>query len=334
MIMKNEHSPQLNRILTVILACLLLAGLASAEQTRLTGPVSGFVFDAHAGAIRPVIGVAGSAYLGGALVEGVELASFSPDGKRVLAAIDGNWMLGSWNVQGLSWTRLSDGALEPERIAWSDSGEAVAAYSGSGRLWLWQDAGEGLRASELGEVPAGKLTAMAVSDAGSLLIGVEGAAGGGVYLLTPGEQTRLLLSAARPSGLAFSRDGADLFVTDRDRNELIQIRDYRGAAAAALFANRNLGLSDPVAVSLSADRKGLLVANSGTRTLAMYELASGALTGVIELDFEPTRLELLGGSSLLLLNSRAGLQEPLRVLETGPEPAVYFIPAESSPVED
>jgi hypothetical protein len=133
-----------------------------------------------------------------------------------------------------------------------------------------------------------------------------------------------------PSGIALTGSGRNLYVADRARQEILEIRNYDDGAEVVLFAGEALGISDPVGVSRSADGRSLIVAGGAQRSLLIYDLTSSSLSTRIDLDFEPSRIERLGEGSLYLLNSRGEQNNILEVLQAGPSPAVYFVPAQST----
>ena len=342
----------------MLMLLVAAAGLA-AQSVPVGGPVAGAVFDGHARAIRPMLGAPGGSYLGDALAGSIDLAGISPDGKLALAAADGNlFLLRGLDTGAPTWIRLAQAAANPDRIAWNRTSTAAAVCSG-GRLRLWRDLDETPpatvepdsnpraasrrlrsgakltpRATDLGDLSAlgGRVTVLAVDAAGAVLAGVEDAEAGGLYRLSSEGEPVLLARMTSPGGIVFANADSGLFVTDRGRQEILEIRDFRDGADVVLFANRNRGVCDPVAVALSRDGKTLLVASGSGRNLTRYDVQSRSLIDQIDLDFEPSRLAPLPGGSLYLLNSRGGRDEVLRVLEEGPNPAVYFGPAASAAV--
>lgn len=294
---------------------LLAAAVFAADISRLEGPVSGFVFDREQRAVRPVVGVPGAAYLGDALAEGIDFASVSPDGKVAVAIKDARLYAVSGFNSEVSWTPIDSAIDSLDRAAWS--GSTVAIYSASRqRVEVWR---------ALGDVPE-QVTAADISDLGSvvaLAAGDRAAAvateDGAVYVIREGS-SRLAARVTRPGGIAIS--GNDLFVTDRDRNEVLRIANYVEAGDAVLFANEARGVTDPVAVAVARGR--VLVASGSDRNIVIYDANSGAQTGRLDVDFEPARIDALYGS-LFVLNAGGG--EPLQVLDAGETPAVYFVPA-------
>jgi len=74
-----------------------------------------------------------------------------------------------------------------------------------------------------------------------------------------------------------------------------------------------------------------LVADASGRSIAAYELASRIRTASVDLDFAPSRFDLVSGTSLFLL-SAGSATDPLQVLDAA-RLAVYFIPLPAAPVE-
>ena len=78
----------------ILFSLLLVAALGlPAQEGGLGGPVSGLVFDARAGAIRPVLGVPGGAHLGVASASGLSWATAAPSGKLALGFSEGRLLL-------------------------------------------------------------------------------------------------------------------------------------------------------------------------------------------------------------------------------------------------
>src|SRR5438093_11232816 len=70
---------------------LLLAPAAALPQdgAPVSGPVAGFVLDSERHALRPILGVPGSSYLGPAVMPEVDYAAVSPDAGSALVVSAG-----------------------------------------------------------------------------------------------------------------------------------------------------------------------------------------------------------------------------------------------------
>src|SRR5438874_1999780 len=124
--------------LDMISKTLLLAGacalMALGQDSRMSGPVPGFVFHSPTRSIRPIIGVPGSAYLGPMVAPDFDAASVSPLGKSALATRGGQLFF----VQGLDSgdppaTPIEGAISGVDRFAWSQDGLSAAVYSADSR---------------------------------------------------------------------------------------------------------------------------------------------------------------------------------------------------------
>jgi hypothetical protein len=299
-------------------AVMLLCAAAFAQDTRITGPNSGFVFDSQTQELRPIRGIVGAAYLAAPVLSGADAASVSPDGVFAVASRGGQLEL-IRNVDSDSPQSQALGEAPGDSLDFSWSEDAVAVVSRAARqaqVWNKIHSAPALAASyDLSSI-RGEIRAV-LFDGERIAI----AAKGGVYLAASGS-VQLLAELDSPAGLA--RDGGDLYVANAAANEIWQIHDYASSAAPMLFAGERDGVSTPVGVQVS--RRRLLVASAESRSVTAFDLASRQAVGRVDLEFSPTRLEALGSRPLALLNQPAS-GEPLWVLDTGDAFAAYFVPA-------
>ncbi len=123
-----------NRSLVSLLC--LAAPLALAQQGRVEGPVTGYVFDGQAQVLRPVLGIPGASVLGDPVNLGAGLASgaVSPRLDSVIAvATDGTFHIYTLNAGAASEVPANGIPFVPERVVFSPTGSAAALYGG-GRI--------------------------------------------------------------------------------------------------------------------------------------------------------------------------------------------------------
>lgn len=333
---------------------LAVAGGLTAQSGSLRGPLAGYVYDHAERAIRPIMGVPGASYLDQPVVSELDFASVSPHGDSALVvAAKQLYLLTGLGTGQPRWQPLEKAGVS--LAAWSEDANSAVVYcaeSGTMRLWSGLDAGapsgsparlsprgrsgggrqgggqDGPRRVELVglEQRGGVVRAVAVNNRGQVVAGVADDAAGGLYLLNHSLAPRLIASIERPGGVVLAGNGADLYAADRGRSEVLEIRNFAGAADIVQFAGPDRGVRDPVAVGVSRDGGSLLVA-SAERTLTTFNLASRSPTARIELDFEPTALGRLGGGELWLLNSRESSGGVLRMATDEGRPRVYFVPS-------
>ncbi len=279
----------------------------------LSGPVSGAVFHSGSRAIRPILGVPGSSYLGDAIASGLDAAAVSPNHKLAIALRDGRAVIFSGMDEASPMETGLDAISGADRLFWSSDSTVAGLYSSkSGAVQTWRNGG--LRKPGM---ISGNVLALAVDGAGRVYAGVEG---DGVYVLTEGASARLLSPAQRPSAIAIAKD--DLFFADRSRGEVLRIQNYSDATGAVVVVS---GVADPSGLAISRDESTVLVSSAERKTVTAYRLDSGVTAFELFLDFEPSGLSRISESIFRLNEDSEGT--PLHVLSTTNTPGVYFVPA-------
>ena len=314
--------------LFIALCALAITGWAQ-PSAGVAGPVTGFIFDAQSGAVRPMLGVPGAAYLGNVVAAGLNTASVAPDGSAALAVQQLGRLVLYTGLRGTTppvALRVAGAIAGVDRFAWAPSNNAAVVYSSrTGQAQILSGLPQSPAATapvDLSGLP-GKVSALAF-DGQRLIVGVASNDAGGIYLASPSSGIQRIAHAASPSAIDLA--GASLYFADNQSQQIWQVQSYAGTPAAVLFAN-NGGISSPAGLQLSPDGQRLYAANAGNRTLAIYDIASRSEVQSLDLSFTPTRLDLFGDSSTFLLNG-AG-QGPVYVVRDGApgKAAVYFVPA-------
>jgi hypothetical protein len=318
---------------TLFLALFLSVLLPLMAQT-LSGPVAGFVFDAGQRAIRPVLGVAGSAYAGGALVGGLDQAAVSPDGKMALVARDGGlYLMRNLGAEMPEPQLLVENASSMDEIVWNADSSAAVMYSSSARaLRLVSGLGGTPRVDDPVDVAALGAHLSSLTLAGkSILAGFEDGEGAALYLVPgDGATPRLLVRLGAARAVTLARNGAGAFVADGVSGEIFEIRNFAGEFEVLSFSAAG-SVEGPVGLAVSRDGDTLYAASATTKEVLAFSLASRETIGRMPLDFEPSFLKPLAGGSLFVMNNAARGSRPLLVLDTGQSPGVYFIPVNDNP---
>ncbi|MFB3825211.1 MAG: hypothetical protein ACE15B_00535 [Bryobacteraceae bacterium] len=277
-------------------------------RTTVQGPVAGYVFDQQVRGVRPMLGLPGAAYLGDALVGGLEAAGIAPDGARALVVREGRLFLVS--LKGEAGPAPVENAIAgADRFAWSPDGSVAAVYASASRkaqIIRNGAAGEPVVLSGPGEVAA-----LAVTRSGKLIAGVAGE-NGGVYM-----DGALLARAANPAAITVA--GQDLYFVDKERGQVWQVAGFETDGAALLFAE---GMDGAAGVQVYGSR----VFVAGAKGIEVFDLTARALLGHLDVDAAPTGLTPFGERALWLLNA-PGEGQPAYVLSAAEVPAVYFVPA-------
>ncbi len=296
-----------SRAILLMLFAIHMFGM-DGGRTTVQGPVAGYVFDQQARGVRPMLGVPGAAYLGSAVAAGLDAAGIAPDGSRALAVREGRLFLVLLKEEGAA-APVENAITGADRFAWSPDGSVAAVYASASRqaqILRGGAAGEPVDLSGLGE-----LAALAVTRSGKLIAGVAGE-NGGVYL-----DGMLLARAAKPAAITIS--GQDLYFADSESGQVWQVRGFEQDAAALLFAD---GIEGAAGVQVYGSR--LFVA--GAKGVEVFDLASRAPIGHLDVDAAPAGLAPFGERALWLLNA-PGEGQPAYVLSAADVPAVYFVPA-------
>ena len=322
--------------LLIALGAFAISGWAQ-PSAAVSAPVTGFVFTTS-GAIRPMFGVPGAAYLGDAIAGGLSAASVAPDGSAALAVQPSGKLVLNSGLRGAAPVALAvSGAIAaPDHFAWApntnagSANTAAAVYSsGTGQGQILTGLATSPSAGppiDLSGLP-GPVTALAF-DGQRLILGVASAGAGGIYLASASAGVQRIAPAASPSAIALA--GSSLYFGDNQSQQIFQVQSYAGAPAALVFANDS-GIDSPAGLQVSADGQRLFVANAGNRTLAVYDIASRSPLQSLDLVFTPTRLDLFGDAAVFLMNGNGA--GPLYVVRDGGagKAAVFFVPSPGKP---
>jgi hypothetical protein len=298
----------------------------AATSANVAGPVTGFIFDGGAGAIRPMLGIPGAAYLGPPVVSGLAAGFVSPDGSAVLGVEQSGRLVLYMGLRGSTapvGAPIKGGIPGVDRFAWAADSKSAAVYaSKSGQAQMLTN----LTQPTAGEVVTGlpgTVTGLAW-DGQRIIFAITSPDSGGIYIAGSQVSVQRIATGVNPSALALS--GADLFFADGQSGEVWEVKGYAGTPAAVLFAS-DASISATVGLGVSADGSRLYAANAGSKKVTVYDVASRAAVESIDLNFTPARLDQFGNSSVFLLNS--GGQGPVYVLSDGggQKPAVFFVPA-------
>jgi hypothetical protein len=312
---------------------LMVASIAIpclAQQFGMSGPISGFVFDEPTRSLRPIAGLPGAARLGEVLLQDIDWATVSPDGRVTLFRKDGEVRLLHLNGDGLDPHGVSvSGVIDsPSLSTWSRNSSAVGLYSSSANELQWiRFTGQGVISDPplpLAGVDGKVIGLCGDRDSGFFFAAV---AGKGVYQVSESNGTTMLLELPGVSAMALQTNGQTLWVADRAGARVIEIGNPGGDPEPRELIQDSEKLTDISAIAASADASVLYLADRATRRLHILERSLLNLSDGIELDVPATSFAILSRPSLLLLGQRNAIGDPLYVLELGANPAIYFVPA-------
>jgi hypothetical protein len=307
----------------------LSIGSICAQQTFLTGPGESFTFDLPTQSFRAVIGLPGSSLFGPALVNGFDTGSVAPHKNYAIGFQQGNGFL----VTGLDSGQVSSTSVaglsgQPDAISWSGDGSVAVLYSRAGS-WLQVMRGLPDNPQVGGSVdlsPLGGSVSGVASDAHgmNLALAIQGD-NGGAFLLTDAQSFAPLLALANPAALAFSADGASLYVLDGNAIQLNVVTMLDSSSQTFPLD----GLQNPTAIASGRDAQGhplVYIASASDEILRVYDPAAQQVLVDLPLGFQPTGITAFGLNSFVIA-SRSQPADPLWLFASMPQPAVYFVPA-------
>jgi WD40 repeat protein len=312
----------LRSVLIALLAPALV--LAQAGGANLTAPTLGYLFDDAQGAILPILGVPGAAFLDDGLPVGASLrmAAIAPNRSYAVAAADG--------MENLLLIRLEGGSAvnalgaSPGRaavVAFSPNSANIAVYDpDSGRVSVWTGLPGNAQAGA--SFAAESLQALAISDDGSAVAAIiEGAAA----LLTADGTVRLA-GGESLSSLAFFPLRHDLAAADAGGNQVLVWRKASAPGAeSAVLADASMGIHSPVALAFSGDGRRLVVANSDDPSVSLIDPETREWRS-LSLPAAPDGLYRAQGNAVFRVNNRA--RRDLALVDGDAEsPRVVVIPA-------
>lgn len=311
-----------------LMVAVLSSGISQAQQSSLSGPVPGFVFDRPSRSIRGLTGYLGSSSFGPALVGDVDFASVAPGQNYGIAVRDGKWLLISGLGSSAESAGLIDGPLPaPEGVVWSGDASVAILYSKSGN-WIQSLSGFP------GSVSAGTrlslsspLSALAVDTSGKrIAIGLSGEAGG-VFQVGSDQSLLPLSRIPAPIALTFSADGSTLYALDQQTNQIFETSLSNGA-----LQTWPTNVDDAVAIRAAIDDGGenvLYIAGRSSRILASVDRSTHQIIASAPLSFTPEMIEPLGSRGFVLL-ARARTSDIFWTLINTARPTIYFVPAVAS----
>lgn len=318
------------RLMTSLLT--LACGVALAQQGKIAGPVSGYVFDPAVRSLRPVVGVPGAATIGSPIELGFRASGVwvSPLlDSAVGASSDGSVHFLRLNSGVLTEVSFNGAATAPQSVTFSPTGSAAALFSRNqtvivtglpdsptvaGTIDL---AADFARPSRL---PALHRISTALSDDGAYLLR---ASGGSVTLYGAAGAHSVV---ADGTDVAFAPSGHKAAFADLTGAGVVVFDDVTSAAARKVLAAPGAALTSSSGLGFSADGSKLFLVSSASQQVVSFDLASGSQKSIA---CHGTPQTLIRMGTTFRLNDLG--TDPLWLLDTAPaEPQVVFVPALSA----
>ncbi|MBV9508588.1 MAG: hypothetical protein JO323_26685 [Acidobacteriia bacterium] len=330
-----------------ILNLAAFASLLQAQQGTVSGPVTGYIFDPTARALRPVLGLPGASLFGSPIGFGLEADSaFVAPSLDSAVVVAGDGTIHLFSIQSGAVKELSAEGLKsltkPLRVVFSPSGSAAALYAAGSVVVLKglpsapaiaasvplavnagaSAASSGGRRPEgrvIGKAAAASPLAIAVSDdAAALLVST----GNAIRLFGSGDDLGKLMDASDNPSMAFAAGGHDAAIADSGAG-VVLFHDVLGTGGSQVISPPDASNAVPSALAFSSDGKAILLAESAAQIVTELDLAAGSRTR-IPCSCSPTLMARMG--QVFRLTEQA--HDPLWLLDTPASgPRVVFVPA-------
>ena len=297
-------------------------------------PVSGVLVDDATASIRPLLGDTGSAHAGDASVSDVQFALAAPDGRTALVLRDDRIsVVRRVQTQMPVWRDLTDEHVGVDRAVWSQDSNALAIYDAAqATIFFWKNV-------QSDPAPAGRFDMSQFPNApASMALDPEARfvfatfrerEGASLVVIPVGGSAQTLLTLSKP-GAMFLADGT-LYIADRGRAEVYALSNWTTGFTLRTIVTAGNGIIDPAGIALSPDGKQLYVADAGRKQVMAFELGSSEQKAAVQLDFPPTRMDLIAGGSLFLLDKGNPGETPAQMLQT-PDLQVVHVPVGAADV--
>lgn len=314
---------------SLYMTAALLPLVVSAAGTSMRSPVSGYVFDAEKGIIRPLNGLPGAALLGGAM-EAPEALAKVFFGPRQATAVAVSRPGTSYHVRldgsNATFTALPDLQMNPDLVAFTPDGKSAVVYEAATRRYRLltglSDAPAAGESAALPELP-GEITALALNPAAvTLAAAVRTGDAAAVYAINlEMAETSFVSDALSVETLSFSDSGSLLFA-DRGSDRVLTAASSAAGWQVSVVADGRDGLAGPAGAEFSG---GAVVILSGSEIVLRQ---AGVLTR-IALPVKALRLAPMAAPGLLYLDAKDELlgAAPLHLLDLSGEARVVFVPA-------
>jgi len=299
------------------------AWLLPAQTSQINGPVSGYVFDAAAHSLRPILGLPGASLFGDPLQFGFTVASafVTPhqDAAFVVGA-DGTLHLFRIDAGAVTERNVESLPPAPQRVVFSPSGTAAAVFAG-GSIAVVKGLPDTPGVAGGMDLPAGTpLDSLAISDDGAVLLLSANQA---VRYFSSFTDLGKLMDTSGAVLMAFAGGGHDAAIADPSGVGIVLFHDLTGSGDSQVLAAADDTVGAASALTFAPDGKRLLVASSRAQSVTIFDLAAGGRSA-IACDCSPKVLTRMGG--LFRLNDLGS--EPLWLLDThASEARLVFVPA-------
>ena len=305
---------------------------SSAGANPPTAAIAGYVWDSRVQGLRPLTGSLGAAHLESPL-SGAALRSAAPCPAHGFAlGGDAGGAVYAIALPSGQPTKLSDAVAPDQQMTLSPSCANGLVYSPSrGSGLLISGLPSSPRAQSIALTSSGPVAGAAIGDSGAILVAAPKAGGttSFAFVSATGAAQALSFTLQKVGGMAFLPGADSAIVADAAANMVYLGRQLSSGASFVAIAVSGQGVSNPRAVTTSADGHFAFVANGAANHLLRIDLASTAAPLPIACSCSATEfLPLAGNAGFQITDAAAGLIYALN--GDGPTPRTVFIPTDKA----
>lgn len=310
---------------------LILLGVTACAQTSMSVPDLGIVYDPAVKGLRPIWGVAGSAFLGAPIELGFDVikAAVAQRQNPMLAATADAVYVVRLSSSGVSSLPVPGWPGMPDLLRSNASGNTAAAYYTDSRTLFIARAldaeSPGVTTVPLERAPS----SVAISDDGRLLVAIsprEDESVESLLIETESGSVRVLDGFVRPTAAVFLSGAHDLVVADPGSDAVLLIRDVAAGGERSVLTSAGGESARPQSIQVSPDNRQLLFADTVNRSVTVFNIETGERRSIAS-RFKPSAVQPLWLAGLYLLTDVSG-GIAWMLDSTRAEPRILFIPPE------
>jgi hypothetical protein len=296
------------------LIAVIAGGACLAAESQIEGPKLGFVYDRQAAAVRPILGIPGSALFGAPLQSQLRDAVVSPLQDFAIGVFGDDSTVGLLNLSEAKLHVLKGAKAAPTRIVLSPNGTSAAIVNGS-HVQVFSGLPANAEAGVEFDLTADP-SALAVSDDGVLVLAAI-AESDATALYSYSGGVHRILTAGQIRSIEFLNRSHDAVFADALENKIILLRNSSDATLVA-------SVDGPTAVAASIDNRKIIAASSSSRSITTISLDDGTSVSTA-CGCKPVTLARLQGDAVFRITELS--DGPAWIFDGGgPEPRVLFIP--------
>lgn len=276
----------------------------TASSNAAAGPLLGAWWDANHNGLRTVYGVAGAAHQGSpTFSDGSYSGGAACMRKNIALLTSSSGSLFSVSLPQGEPVEVSGNTIPKASIIFSPSCTTSLVYAPGGSRGILVQALLSTPTATQVTFPAGN-TAAAVADSGSILIAVTVANGASsIQLLASGTGSFQPVSVlGRFGGMAFLPGGDAALLADASANTVVEASHLTSNISLTPLAAAADGVSQPMAVAISADGQLAAVANNSGSSVLRLDLSGKSAPIKTTCHCSPTELVPLAGNFAFRLN--------------------------------